>query len=411
MKNTLVLFALLITFTASAQNRRTALLKAATDTGSGEPTPDYTVCASGCDYSTVAQVNAATFAAGDYIAFARGEDFSNGTSLNAQSGTSGSPIIYGAFGTGARPRLSGVTCDGEDYVTLQYLDIDAENTRITTIGMYDVNHITVDSCLVGNTSEQNAIYIGPATYVTITRCEIRNTTYDATEGKNTHCIYISGETTTGTHYITVEYCDIYGGQTCGIQMNPNGATAAYRIDSAVIHHNRIHGNEVGVGDYGTLDLHFYNNEIFDNTGIDYYNDQIGTSITSTDAHIWNNTIYNLNPGWGESIGFYYCTNYEFKNNIVHAPNDNIMWLGTVTNFTADYNMYQFGTINWDTWANWQSAGYDANGADDNAEMNAPASGDFTLSTSSPVSPAIDAGTNVGLPYNGTAPDIGANETD
>lgn len=60
------------------------------------------------DFTTIAQVNAHTFAPGDRVFFNRGETFTGTLTIN-QSGTSGNPIIYGAYGTGANPIITGFT--------------------------------------------------------------------------------------------------------------------------------------------------------------------------------------------------------------------------------------------------------------------------------------------------------------
>jgi parallel beta-helix repeat protein len=67
----------------------------------------YHVAATGGDYSTITQVNAATLAAGDQVLFNRGETF-YGT-LNPKAGSSGNPIVYGAYGSGANPIITGFT--------------------------------------------------------------------------------------------------------------------------------------------------------------------------------------------------------------------------------------------------------------------------------------------------------------
>ncbi len=82
---------------------------------------DYYVATSGSDaatgligapWATIAKVNsvwaAATFAPGDNIYFNRGDTF-YGTITIAESGTDGSPITIGAYGTGANPIISGLT--------------------------------------------------------------------------------------------------------------------------------------------------------------------------------------------------------------------------------------------------------------------------------------------------------------
>jgi hypothetical protein len=63
----------------------------------------------GAPWQTIAKVNGATFSAGDSILFHRG-DIWYGTSLVASSsGSSGSPITFGAYGSGANPIIKGST--------------------------------------------------------------------------------------------------------------------------------------------------------------------------------------------------------------------------------------------------------------------------------------------------------------
>lgn len=59
------------------------------------------------DFTTLPQVNASTFNAGDNILFKRGDTFYGNIVVN-NSGTSGSPITYGAYGTGAKPVITGM---------------------------------------------------------------------------------------------------------------------------------------------------------------------------------------------------------------------------------------------------------------------------------------------------------------
>ena len=66
------------------------------------------VAATGGDFATITEVNAHTFVADDQILFNRGETFV-GTLVVSQSGTNGHPIIYGAYGTGDDPIITGFT--------------------------------------------------------------------------------------------------------------------------------------------------------------------------------------------------------------------------------------------------------------------------------------------------------------
>ena len=63
----------------------------------------------GAAWQTIAKVNGSTFSAGDSILFNRGDAW-YGTSLVApSSGSSGSPITFGAYGSGANPIVKGST--------------------------------------------------------------------------------------------------------------------------------------------------------------------------------------------------------------------------------------------------------------------------------------------------------------
>ena len=77
---------------------------------------DYYVDATGGDdgddgsmstpWQTVSQVNGSTFSAGDNIYFKKGEVWRETLDLPS-SGSSGSPITFGAYGSGAKPRITG----------------------------------------------------------------------------------------------------------------------------------------------------------------------------------------------------------------------------------------------------------------------------------------------------------------
>ena len=57
-------------------------------------------------WRTLAKVNSFTPKAGDQILFNRGDEWIGTITVNA-SGTSGSPIVYGAYGTGDKPKIYG----------------------------------------------------------------------------------------------------------------------------------------------------------------------------------------------------------------------------------------------------------------------------------------------------------------
>lgn len=59
-------------------------------------------------WKTLAKVNGSTFVPGDQILFERGDTFYGSLTIG-QSGTSSSRIVYGAYGTGANPIITGLT--------------------------------------------------------------------------------------------------------------------------------------------------------------------------------------------------------------------------------------------------------------------------------------------------------------
>ena len=98
----------------------------------------YNVAATGGNYSTIAQVNAATFVAGDQILFNKGETF-YGT-LIVQSGSVSNPIVYGAYGTGANPIITGFTTVS----SWTNLGGSIWESNVLTDGLTDCNIVTIN---------------------------------------------------------------------------------------------------------------------------------------------------------------------------------------------------------------------------------------------------------------------------
>jgi parallel beta-helix repeat protein len=115
------------------------------------------------------------------------------------------------------------------------------------------------------------------------------------------------------------------------------------------------------------------------------------------------------------------SNFIFKNNIARAASPNVNMISVVAGtgtggMDIDYNLWGHtgGLTRWwwlggaFNWANWKTnSGQDANSpVPADPLFTNPAADDFTLQA---MSPAIDAGVDVGLSYCGTAPDCGAYE--
>ncbi len=132
----------------------------------------------------------------------------------------------------------------------------------------------------------------------------------------------------------------------------------------------------------------------------------GLKIDGSDGTlIYNNTLTRL-PGPGLLLGSGNggaTTNLKVKNNLV-ADGTPLVSLGTsLPGALFDGNLYSpSGTLNGGTFAAWKAAGRDPSGVQADPLLNPD--------TLTPGAAAVDRGLNIGLPFCGSAPDIGAVET-
>ncbi len=131
---------------------------------------------------------------------------------------------------------------------------------------------------------------------------------------------------------------------------------------------------------------------------------IQIDVGSTGAQIYNNSIYNV------LTGIYLINAATVENNIVVDALSSV--LEAQNGGSINYNdwglaptIYDYGTAY--DFSQWLAlGGHSDDLAVDPLWVN-PAAANFALQTDSP---CIDAGTYVGLPYNGAAPDLGAIES-
>lgn len=106
-------------------------------------------------WATIDKVNSITFSPGDSVGFKRGDEF-EGTLVVSNSGTSGNPITYGAYGIGDKPKIYGSEVitgwtlhSGSIYkatvatevVNLFVNDERAKIARIPKTGYYDITTV------------------------------------------------------------------------------------------------------------------------------------------------------------------------------------------------------------------------------------------------------------------------------
>lgn len=389
-------------------------------------------------WATARKVNAIglaaeTFAAGDSILFAAGNSWAETVSSNT-NGASGHPIVYGMYGTGAKPILQGFSAvtAGNDII-LQ--DMEFSNASKSGVYIEQFSNILLQRLYIHDCTGASMHGIELADHpsnITIRDCTITGNAnrgiWGAVNGSN-----------------TIENCTIYANGLNNISFSPYASGS-----SITIRNNRLYNSLGGVG-FGTAPANdntmatITGNQIYGNynSGIICHTEGVAASIVIT-----CNTIYN-NGSSGISIGdasgkttltssIYNNTIYgntdaaiiirstgaqTFKNNIFANNGYYLRVLASGAEpLISDYNLfygsaqvYIYATSSSLTLTQWQAYtgnAYDQHSVTDDPKfIDAPA-GDFRLTS---LSPAIDSGIDVGLraDYLGNpivgAPDIGAYE--
>jgi hypothetical protein len=186
--------------------------------------------------------------------------------------------------------------------------------------------------------------------------------------------------------------------TCGGSGDNNGEAISVHnsCDNVLVAWNIIYDCSCGINiDDNVSDITVQRNVIYEL--VDQVADpnaqavsMVAIGVNGTDINIWNNTMEDLPEGslWGHGAQ----VRIELQNNIFRN-------CGTVNGLvpaTADYNC----------WSNCTDTIAGANDVNADPVFVNEAGNDYRLQVTSP---CIDAGTNVGLPFFGAAPDMGAYE--
>ena len=110
-------------------------------------------------YQTISKVNGLTFTGSDSILFKRGETWAEQLTVPS-SGTSGNPITFGAYGTGADPVIDGedtrnycVSLSDKDYVTITNLKF--KGAVVSGVYADDSDNMILSNC----TFDSNTFHI------------------------------------------------------------------------------------------------------------------------------------------------------------------------------------------------------------------------------------------------------------
>ncbi len=393
-------------------------------------------------WKNIAKVNSSIFNPGDQILFKRGEVWRE-TLIVPSSGADGQPITFGAYSSGAKPRISGegptsnrvycIRVDGKAYISIN----DLHTERASGVGAENIyilrsSHITVQNC-ESEYGGQSGIRILDSPYCIIRNCVSHhnyNTGIFAKQSNNiliTNCISNyndykgidieaepdkeilnaivedctshdnkrEGIDTDNAYGVIIRRCNVYlngslSADFPGISIG-NGTQNA-TISYSIIHHNFNEG--ITIEQTGA------------NTGTKIYNDVFyGNGATNIYIKSNNTTIRN-------------CISMNAGKYLLSVPGG----LG-ITDTNSDYNLFYDGT---DFKMVWNGTIYNsliafrtASSQDTHSKENDPLfidapNGDFRVQIRSVV---IDAGTDVGLgrDYSGNAvpsgraPDIGVYE--
>jgi len=410
-------------------------------------------------WKTVSKVNGETFLPADVVLFKPGEVWAENLVIPS-SGNSSDPIIFGAYGTGARPIL-GTTGDaifgnGKDWITVE--DLAASNWTNRGIWNQNGDGWTIQRNTVAGGNAVNPVH-GIRCNTTggnITNISIRDNTVGAISSVNNDSINRVGILAQGTTGAIIRGNNIATTNVSSIWLGSSGVDnvverndihdgygGGITIDAqtrCVARYNEIHDLAgLGIGfNNGSSDTELYYNVIHDltDTTVTWNGIDINNSAAGGVCH--NNTVYAV---------FRHCfvidgdsTDWVVKNNIfdasagttsgAHGFGDlRIIGIGNRdeagnTGFIEDNNLV-LKHASWDyygasgagdgtlqTLATWRAAS--SNGA--NSIAGDPlfvSASDFRLRA---LSPAIDAGVSVGLlidfddeRVSAATPDMGAYE--
>lgn len=403
-------------------------------------------------WKTLSKVNSFAFAPGDTVCFQRGGTWQGQLNIT-RSGTSGSPITYGAYGTGNLPVISGSnrtipSNQGQGLINIGASNIVVDGLHSSYSGgygikIYEQSNVSIKNSEVENSNHGGIVFEGGSNAL-VDKCKVHHTnmagvanrdaamheaisfanvnTFQAQNNEVYSCVeegidakygarngIINGNTLYGNNgpqiYVdAAHHIDIYGNTTSGSAADKSGISigvettynpGTYRkAEYITVRNNVIYGNAAGIilwsepGAEAIHDIKIMNNTIIDNNkhnwgGIYFMSGQAGQYAMGGNV-IRNNILYN--------------NAYNNNNQLIGGARVIRDDIGAASYFTISHNMIRTGEPS--DAANLNQVATSAPGFE-NAGIR-----DYHLTSGSP---AINSGIDVGLPYNGTAPDMGAFE--
>lgn len=220
-------------------------------------------------WKTLTPINSKTFAAGDSVYFQRGQSFSGKITLFDESGTSGNPIVFGAYGTGAKPIIlsTGQTRsfdlrNNASYITIQDLELRgaSDSDIFLFTGTYTGNRFE----RIDFASSTRGVFVSGGTTVSSV---FSNLNFTGGTG-STRAIYLQGVSTNDTF----EDIAVTGPFQYGIQIGVSTATSTgLSVDGLTVASPTLNGfylsrsqnvsiNDVTITDSAANGFYFLNGE-------------------------------------------------------------------------------------------------------------------------------------------------------
>jgi hypothetical protein len=387
-------------------------------------------------WQTIAKVqnemSAGLFRPGDSILFQAGGTWYEQLSIpSGVNGTSGSPITLGSYGSGAKPVIDGqssrAACISAVYVGASYIVVNGFECRNTTQYGINFNDGSADPGIV---IENNYVHnTGPGA------CAGCGGAYDDGNYRN---------------QINFEIDNSGTGQASGVRILNNTVENSGGHNSIEVHHDEgspiVRGNTViNCGPHGCIDLKSVIGAVVDSNSVTNPNGQTNAPCIYTENEyvaqetitVERNYCYQTPVGiQAEYAGF--CdagscalTEYIYNNTIYESASiasliDSSCDAAPMS-FTVKNNIIDGGYVDYHSSCQITWDYNDDGGSQGLSSFSAPNTpGPHDLNNANPqyaadpvssltglesgllsTSPCLYAGTNVGLPYNGPAPTIGA----
>jgi hypothetical protein len=399
------------------------------------------------------QKAADTALAGDIVNFKDGTyDCPSPVSFDKESGSLGRPITFRAqHHRKAVWESAGRVCDiTRDHLILEGMVLSGD-TGVglgAFVSLSGCNYVIFSDCEIRNT-QGHGMFIENSSSIKIMKCEIHNETHWEDTGLSMEGIFLYSRVSR----VLIDSCHIYHTSHTGISIRD---ATSVMVRNCHIHDTSSHGIAVGCGsatgtqhdvalrdnvidhcgawrlaadakagvyvNYGAEELKIFKNDIYKNDGPGL--------IIMTNAYgpitVRNNTFYANQQAmvydWGDISVFYRTPDSAprlyIENNIIY----NTTGLPTVciesevtSDIQMDHNLY-YSSVSEEIWRDGTCytsySAYKAAGYEPHTVISREPKFTETVGESLGLrldSPAVDAGLDVGEPYSGDAPDIGAHE--